>query len=91
MTGWRKRQIGEHMTKDETLKLALEALETAEIDGNCEYGATEIIRKALAQPEQRPWVGLTEEEAEDIWRSCAMRMPTEFAKALEAKLKEKNT
>jgi len=39
----------------------------------------------------RPWIGLTEEEAEDIWRSCAMRMPTEFAKALEAKLKEKNT
>ena len=35
----------------EALKLALEALEAAEIDGNCEYGATEIIRKALAQPE----------------------------------------
>jgi hypothetical protein len=34
----------------EALKLALEALESAEIDGNCEYGATEIIRKALAQP-----------------------------------------
>ena len=48
MTGWRKRQV---------LELALEALETAEIDGNCEYGATEIIRKALAQP-QRTWVGL---------------------------------
>jgi hypothetical protein len=26
MTGWRKRQISEHMTKDEALKLALEAL-----------------------------------------------------------------
>ena len=36
----------------EVLKLALEALEAAEIDGNCEYGATEIIRKALAQPAQ---------------------------------------
>ena len=36
----------------EALKLALEALEAAEIDGNCEYGATEIIRKALAQPAQ---------------------------------------
>lgn len=40
------------MTKDEALKLALKALETAEIDGNCEYGATEIIRKAQAQPVQ---------------------------------------
>ena len=38
----------------EVLKLALEALEAAEIDGNCEYGATEIIRKALAQLEQEP-------------------------------------
>ena len=38
----------------EALKLALEALEAAEIDGNCEYGATEIIRKALAQPAQEP-------------------------------------
>jgi len=54
------------MTKDETLKLALEALETAEIDGNCEYGATEIIRKTLAQPE-RTWVGLTDEELRIIF------------------------
>ena len=53
MSGWRKRQV---------MELALEALETAEIDGNCEYGATEIIRKALAQPEQRTWVGLTEDD-----------------------------
>jgi len=45
MSGWRKRQV---------LELALEALEAAEIEGNCEYGATEIIRKALAQPEQEP-------------------------------------
>jgi len=53
MTGWRKRQV---------LELALKALEAAEIDGNCEYGATEIIRKTLAQPEQRTWVGLTEDD-----------------------------
>ena len=49
------------MTKDEALKLALEALETAGIEGNCVYGATEIVRKALAQPE-RTWVGLTEDD-----------------------------
>ena len=38
--------------KAAALKLALRDLENAEIDGNCEYGATEIIRKALAQPAQ---------------------------------------
>ena len=37
--------------KAAALKLALRDLENAEIDGNCEYGSTEIIRKALAQPE----------------------------------------
>ena len=77
MTGWRKRQV---------LELALEALETAEIDGNCEYGATEIIRKALAQPE-RTWVGLTEKEFEYC---CALKNPTAIAEEVEAKLKDKN-
>jgi hypothetical protein len=45
------------------------------------------LRDKLAQ---RTWVGLTEEEAEDIWRSCAMHTPAKLAKAIEAKLKEKN-
>ena len=77
MSGWRKRQV---------LELALEALETAEIDGNCEYGATEIIRKALAQPEQRTWVGLTEEEQQEI----ALEVSLDAVFITEAKLKEKN-
>ena len=72
------------MTKDEALKLALKALETAEIDGNCEYGATEIIRKALAQPE-RTWVGLTDE-----LREGAEPMFYCGAKWAERILKEKN-
>ena len=77
-------------SQDEALKLALEALETAEIDGNCEYGATEIIRKTLSQPEQRTWVGLTDEDIALIdWESLVTKK--DFAKALEAKLKEKNT
>jgi len=79
MTGWRKRQV---------LELALEALETAEIDGNCEYGATEIIRKALAQPE-RTWVGLTNEDIALIdWESLITKK--DCVQAIEAKLKEKN-
>jgi hypothetical protein len=82
MTGWRKRQV---------LELALKALETAEIDGNCEYGATEIIRKALAQPE-RTWVGLTDEEVDDAARYCVKSGQSVNAaiRAIEAKLKEKN-
>ena len=93
MTGWRKRQV---------LNMALEALETAEIDGNCEYGATEIIRKALTQPE-RTWVGLTDDEVYEIYGSVqaevdehwerggtTMRFPSTLYKAIEAKLKEKN-
>jgi len=80
MTGWRKRQV---------LELALKALETAEIDGNCEYGATEIIRKALAQPE-RTWVGLTNEDIALIdWESLVTKK--DCVQAIEAKLKEKNT
>lgn len=40
------------MTKDEAMQMALYALITAELDGNCEYGATNALRTALAQPEQ---------------------------------------
>ena len=42
------------MTDKEVMRLALNALITAELDGNCEYGATEALRAALAQPEQEP-------------------------------------
>jgi len=51
------------MTKDEALKLALEALELANI--NHWWGSSKIeaaitaIKESLAQ---RPWVGLTDEE-----------------------------
>jgi len=47
------------MTKDEALKLALEALELANI--NHWWGSSKIeaaitaIKEALAQPEQEPW------------------------------------
>ena len=77
------------LAQPEVLKLALEALEAAEIDGNCEYGATEIIRKALAQPPQREWVDLIENEIEVIevmalTKAWAIRMTM-------AQLKERNT
>ena len=59
--------------------------------------AIEALRARLAQPE-REWQGLTDEEVRDLW-SWAMTAEAErtantqqhaFARAIEAKLKEKN-
>ena len=48
------------------------------------------VRDELAEFQQRTWVGLTDEEIKTIWGSYFSR-GLEFAKAIEAKLKEKNT
>ena len=62
MTGYQSKKAAAQDKLDsmdrEAVKMALEALEAAEIDGNCEYGATEIIRKALAQPAQEQEKGI---------------------------------
>ena len=113
------------MTKDEALRLALEALEymdvTAEryVDKQIPKKAITVIKEALVQPEQpkvrtgdcllvgvcaseghkiqpqRTWVGLTDEEIKRIGKldldSNYFGLWYDFAKALEAKLKEKNT
>ncbi len=43
-------------------------------------------------PAQRTWVGLTDEEVTDIWaESSPYYHEDDFARAIEAKLKEKNT
>ena len=50
----------------------------------------QALRQALAQPE---WVGLTDEDLEpmcDDWRIVFGPYVYDFAKAIEAKLKEKN-
>ena len=108
------------MTKDESLKLALEALEMF-----CEHGAIlrpietrDAIKEALAQPEQpkvrtgdcllvgvcaseghkiapqRTWVGLTDEEIRlqwsAFWEAECHPWAIDFARAIEAKLKDKN-
>ena len=136
------------MTKDEALKLAMEALEHACGDRcNFKYNpcfqreAITAIKEALAQPEQEPleywnavegwvkidevrehldsvgcgtiyktfgedrvplyttppqrkWVGLTDDEIVLISAECAsshQHMDIQFAKAIEAALKAKNT
>ena len=98
------------MTKDEALKLALEALEGADMIDCDMREAITAIKEALAQPEQeqfalkhriaelegaviglqaqRTWVGLTDEEMQDLWDRYAHM---EMMRAIEAKLKEKNT
>jgi hypothetical protein len=43
-------------------------------------------------PPQRPWVGLTDAEISQLWISTSPYFnEDDFAKAIEAKLKEKNT
>ena len=45
----------------------------------------------LALYMKRTWVGLTQKERDDVWYSVRFTGPDELAKAIEAKLKEKNT
>jgi hypothetical protein len=47
------------------------------------------IKEALAQPAQRPWVGLTDEELSEL--SASGLALWALWRAIEAKLKEKNT
>ena len=74
------------MTKDEALKLALETLEYAGpswIDAR--QPAIAAIKEALAQ---RTWVGLTDEDELDWEEGGSLK---DLVKAIEAKLKAKNT
>jgi hypothetical protein len=53
--------------------------------------------KAITPQPQRPWVGLTDEEIKKFWRDATVKpcytseLIDTFARAIEAKLKEKNT
>ena len=103
------------MTKDEALRMALEALENSDklingsgnhfglegamdgyyrgcfdIDGNNKLlnEAITAIKKVLAQP-QRTWVGLTDEEVNDLYNEGMGIHAT--IEATEAKLRSKNT
>jgi hypothetical protein len=105
------------MTKDEALKLALEALETSMYPQQKQLQAITAIKAALEAKDepwekfcdshcvwtnhhpdcklaQRTWVGLTDDEIVLIVAECAashQHTDIHFAKAIEAKLKEKNT
>ena len=83
----------------EALKLALEALEEAHYkvehkqDAAKREQAITAIKAALAQPPQREWVGLTPENILALFDEHNLygSKLVEFARAVEAKLKEKNT
>jgi len=94
---------GTSMTKDEALKLALEALEDAAYCVQKNYCPDKMghdwddtitaIKEALAHP----WVGLTDEERLRVLQFIdpkAVRFPLGFkqiAESIERLLKEKNT
>jgi hypothetical protein len=70
-------------------ELALTALENT--CPNTWTSVKENLRKALAQP-KREWVGLTDEEIENLWEMAqAWNAPKHFYILIAAKLKEKNT
>jgi len=71
------------MTK-EALQIALEAL--TDFDYDKRIKAIESIKEAL---ETKEWVGLTDEEIESVYMNTMNFQQN--AKALETKLKEKNT
>ena len=66
-------------------------LRTKLVGDGCRYcNAQEYIDKLIeALEEQRTWVGLTDEEANQLWESTDSDW--ELMKRTEAKLKEKNT
>jgi hypothetical protein len=91
------------MTK-EVLQQALEALTYCEALSQSvqsqKMQAINAIKQALAQPEEREWVGLTDDEIAKIrfqteinwkWAAPAHEFLPVFVKTIEQSLKEKNT
>ncbi len=82
----------------EAAQIALNALEQIHRDNMTTIAeenwskAIEALRAALAQPE-REWQGLTDEERQECLYSDPIFgiAASTFARAIEAKLKEKNT
>ena len=85
------------MTKDEALTLALEALKIWEQmypkSSASAYRAPAITatKEALAQPVQRPWVGLTIEDKKEYIAQDFGGSRTDAMDWTEKRLMEKNT
>ena len=75
-------------------EMALEALETLDVgDSYKTHNAASALRQALAEPKCE-WVGLTDADIAKAMHGSvegSNMLPYQFARAIEAKLKEKNT
>ena len=102
MTGYQSKKAAAQdklaQPEQEALNLALEALKeiaryatTPWEDEWCGELANETLTaiNALAQPPQRTWVDMTDDELADIWYKESLDW-MEFARAVLAKSKEKN-
>jgi hypothetical protein len=76
-----------------TVSFAKAAKDLRTAIAQCEARATEQAAVAEPHKKQEPvaWVGLTDDEIEEICWTEVYRRLRSFAKAIEAKLKEKNT
>ena len=78
------------------VRIMQEAYELADRNDSEGYNAIKVmcgdVQKML--PPKRTWVGLTDEEIENLWQKTwhkDNRMIYDFARAIEAKLRSKNT
>jgi hypothetical protein len=89
---YRLHVTGDAMTDRELMQMALDALDTLvpQRGGDIYSAAAQALRDRLAQPE---WVGLTDEEIQEMRIKTLDSVATNYEtyKAIEAKLKEKNT
>jgi len=62
-------------------------------DDGIHCGCSDEVDRLLKFIEKREWVGLTDEERSELWWSMDWKNAPEhdYGKAVEAKLKEKNT
>ena len=54
------------------------------------HGKPTVSMPLFASPPQREWVGLTDDDIDDVQSSVDCRLYRDYARAIEAKLKEKN-
>ena len=85
------------MTDRELMQMALDALEAMQSYARAEKKglricdeSIEALRDRLAKPD-REWVELTDEEIDTAVKSCNTVDTYKYFRAIEAKLKEKNS
>ena len=82
----------------ETMKAACKQIDELKAENKALKETLAVDKESLTTPPQRTWVGLTDEEIKPCWYEACQtdleltsQLVVYFAKAIEAKLKEKNT